>query len=63
MTQELLERTVHEWVGANPHRGARTLDRLAGRNLFQAADKTTEQVTEALIQLAGRMKLAETRAW
>ena len=63
MTQELLERTVHEWVGANSDRGARTLDRLAGRNLFQAADKTTEQVTEALIQLAGRMKIAETRAW
>ena len=63
MTQELLERTVHEWVGANPDRGARTLDRLAGQNLFQAADKTTEEVTEALIQLAGRMQIAETRAW
>ena len=63
MTQELLERTVHEWVGANPDRGARTLDRLAGHNIFQAADKTTEEVTEALIQLAGRMKIADTRLW
>ena len=63
MTQELLERTVHDWVRANPDRGARELDRLAGHPLFRAADKTTEEVTEALIQLAGRMKIAETRAW
>lgn len=63
MTQELLERTVHEWVGADPDRGARTLDRLAGRSLFHAAGKSTEEVTEALIQLAGRMKIAETRLW
>jgi hypothetical protein len=63
MTQELLERTVHDWVRADPERGARTLDRLAGRNLFQAADKTTEEVTEALIQIAGRMNIAESRVW
>jgi len=63
MTQELLERTVHDWVRANPDRGARTLDRLAGRDLFNAASKTTEEVTEALIQLAGRLKIAETRVW
>ena len=63
MTQELLERTVHEWVRANPDRGAKTLDRLAGRSLFQAAGKSTEEVTEALIQLAGRMKIAESRVW
>ena len=63
MTPELIERTVQEWVGAHPQRGARTLDRLAGQNLLQAANKTTEEVTEALIQLAGRMKIAESRVW
>lgn len=63
MTQELLERTVRDWVGANPEKGARTLDRLVCPNIFHAGDKSTEEVTEALIQLAGRMKIAETRAW
>jgi hypothetical protein len=63
MTQELLERTVCDWVRANPGRGARTLDRLAGRDLFNVANKSTEEVTEALIQLAGRLKIAETRVW
>jgi len=62
MTQELLERTVHEWVEGNPRRGARTLDRL-GSTIFHAADRTTEDVAEALIQLAGRMEIADTRAW
>ena len=63
MTQELLERTVRDWVGADPERGAKTLDRLAGANLFNAAGRSTEEVTDALIQLAGRMKIAETRVW
>ena len=63
MTQELLERTVRDWVGADPQRGARTLDRLAGCSIFNAAARSTEEVTEALIQLAGRMKVAETRLW
>ena len=63
MTQDLLERTVRDWVRANPDRGARTLDRFAGSTIFQVGQKTTEEVTEALIQLAGRMKIAETRAW
>ena len=63
MTQELIERTVCDWVRANPQRGARTLDRLAGKDLFNVASKSTEEVTEALIQLAGRLKIAETRAW
>jgi hypothetical protein len=63
MTQELLERTVSDWVRANPDRGARTLDRLAGKNLFNAANRSTEEVTEALVQLAGRLKIAETRVW
>jgi len=63
MTHELIERTVHDWVRANPERGARTLGRLANPNLFHAGQKSTEEVTEALIQLAGRMKIAESRAW
>ena len=29
MTQELLERTVRDWVRTNPNRGARELGRLA----------------------------------
>ena len=62
MTQELLERTVHEWVRANPERGARTLGRL-DPGIFHAGQRTTEDVTEALIQMAGRMKIAESRAW
>jgi hypothetical protein len=63
MTHQLIERTVREWVGANPKPGARTLDRLAGQTIFQAADKTTDQIADALIQLAGRIDIAESRAW
>ena len=63
MTHQLIERTVREWVGANPKRGARTLDRLAGQTIFQAADKTTDEIADALIQLAGRIDIAESRAW
>ena len=60
MTQQLLEQTVREWVGANPARGARTLDRLAARTIFQAASRTTEEITEALIQLAGQIEVANS---
>ena len=63
MTQELLERTVHDWVRANPRRGARALDRLASPTIFDAANRTTDDVAEALIQLAGRMEIAENRLW
>jgi hypothetical protein len=63
MTHQLIERTVREWVSANPKRGARTLDRLAGQTVFQAANKTTDEITDALIQLAGRIEIAESRAW
>jgi hypothetical protein len=63
MTQQLLERTVREWVDADPRRGARTLDRLAGRTIFQAADRSTGEITEALIRLAGRIDISATRAW
>jgi hypothetical protein len=62
MTHQLMERTVREWVRANPERGARTLDRLASGSIFHAA-QSAEEIAEALIQLAGRMDLAESRAW
>jgi hypothetical protein len=62
MTHELIDRTVREWVGANPERGARALDRLASPSLFHAA-QTTDEIAEALIQLAGRMDIAESRVW
>ena len=37
MTQELLERTVRDWVMGDPARGARELDRLADSSPFHAA--------------------------
>jgi len=63
MTQELLENTVRDWVGANPRRGERTLDRLAGQTIFQAPNRSTEEITEALIRLAGRAEIANNRSW
>ena len=63
MTHQLIERTVREWVGANPKRGARTLDRLAGQTIFDAANRTTDEIADALVQLAGRIEIAESRAW
>jgi hypothetical protein len=62
MTEELIDRTVREWVGAHPERGARTLDRL-NHSIFHAGQKSTEEVTEALIQMVGRMKIADSRLW
>jgi hypothetical protein len=62
MTQQLLERTVREWVSGNPRRGAATLGRLAGPSPLRAG-QSAEEVADALIRLAGRMELAETRAW
>jgi len=62
MTQQLLERTVREWVSGNPHRGAETLSRLAGPSLLQAG-QSAEEVADALIRLAGRMEIADNRAW
>jgi 1,6-anhydro-N-acetylmuramate kinase len=59
MTQQLIEQTVRDWVGANPARGARTLDRLAARTIFNAANRSTEEITQALIRLAGRIEVAQ----
>lgn len=63
MTRELLENTIRDWVGANPKRAAGTLDRLAGRTIFDAANRTTEEITDALIHLAGKTDVANSRAW
>ena len=62
MTKELIDRTVREWVGAHPKLGARTLDRL-NPSIFHAGQRSTEDVAEALIQMVGRMKIAESRIW
>ena len=62
MTQQLIERTVREWVSGNPNRGAETLCRLAGPSVFRAG-QTAEEVADALIRLAGLMEIADTRAW
>ena len=61
MTQELLERTVRDWVMGDPARGARELDRLS-ESPFHAA-QSAEEVANALIQIAGRRHIAETRIW
>ena len=62
MTQELLERTVRDWVMGDPARGARELNRLSDASPFHAA-QSAEEVADALIQIAARRHLAETRAW
>ena len=62
MTQQLIERTVREWVCGNPDRGAETLSRLAGPTVLHAA-QSAEEVADALIRLAGRMEIADNRAW
>ena len=62
MTQHLLERTVREWASGNPNRGAATLSRLAGPSVFHAG-QSAEEVADALIRLAGRMELADSRVW
>ena len=62
MTEELIDRTVREWVRANPRRGTQTLDRLSP-SIFHAGQRSTEDVADALIQMVGRMKVAQTRLW
>ena len=62
MKHELIERTVRDWVVNNPARGARELGRLANLGQLHAA-QSAEEIAEALIQLAGKMEIAETRAW
>jgi hypothetical protein len=62
MTQELLERTVRDWVMGDPARGARELNRLTDHSPFHAS-QSAEEVAVALIRIAARRHIAETRTW
>jgi len=62
MKHELIERTAREWVHGNADRLPTVLANSAFAGALQSAD-SAEEVAEALIQLAGRMEIAETRAW
>jgi hypothetical protein len=61
MTQDLLERTVADWVLSDPKRGARELSRFASDGI--SVRRSPEEIVEALVQFAGRLDLAATRAW
>jgi len=62
MTQELMERTVRDWVHSNPARGARNLSRF-GEPVPANDGLSADDIAEALIRVAGRMQLAQSRAW
>ena len=62
MKHELIERTVREWVLGNPRRGSRELERLAAPAMLHPA-QSAEEIAEALIQIAGKLEIAETRVW
>ena len=61
MTQELLERTVRDWVSSNPERGARSLGRLAGED--RNVQQSPQAIADALIELAGKIYLNHNRIW
>ena len=62
MKHELIERTAREWVHGNADRLPSVLGNSAFAGVLHSA-QSAEEVAEALIQLAGRIELAETRAW
>ncbi len=62
MKHELIERTAREWVQGNAEQLPAVLGNAAFAGVLHSA-QSAEEVAEALIQLAGRMDLAETRAW
>jgi len=62
MKHELIERTAREWVRGNAHRLPRALSRSAFASVLHAS-QTADEVAEALIQLAGKMDVAENRCW
>ena len=62
MKHELIERTAREWVRGNAHRLPRALSRSAFASALHPA-QSAEEIAEALIQLAGRMEIAENRVW
>ena len=62
MKHDLIERTAREWVHGNADRLPAVLGNSAFAGVLHSA-QSAEEVAEALIQLAGRMEIAETRAW
>ena len=62
MKHELIERTAREWVHGNAGRLPAVLGRSAFASVLHSA-QSAEEVAEALIQLAGQMEIAQTRAW
>ena len=62
MKHELIERTAHEWVRGNAHRLPQALGRSPFASVFNSS-QTAEEITEALIQIAGKMEIAENRCW
>ena len=62
MKHELIERTAREWVGGNAHRLPRALSRSAFAGVLHAS-QSADEIAEALIQLAGKMEIAENRCW
>lgn len=62
MTQELLERTVRDWVEGNPARATQELDRLAGPGGLNAAH-SSDELTAALFRIAAGLHVAATRVW
>ena len=62
MKHELIERTAREWVHGNADRLPAVLARSAFAGVLHSA-QSAEEVADALIQLAGRMEIAESRAW
>jgi hypothetical protein len=62
MKHELIERTAREWVHGNADRLPTVLGNSAFADVLHSA-QSAEEIADALIRLAGRMEIAETRAW
>ena len=62
MKHELIERTAREWVHGNADRLPHVLGGSAFAGVLNSA-QSAEEVADALIKLAGRLEIAETRVW
>ena len=62
MKHELIERTAREWVHGNADRLPGVLAGSAFAGVLNSA-QSADEIADALIQLAGRLDIAETRAW
>lgn len=51
MILELMQQKVRDWVLGNPSRGARELERLAGRPV--GVSHSPQRITDELIRVAG----------